>query len=364
MFDWVSIENYSFYHYMVMLLVVSLTLVELRVKTRILGDEYEYPNLKVLEVFLFFFVLLYMGTRPINSVFVDMTSYAHTFELYQFGRTVTFENRDFVFELFMQFCAKVMDVRVFFFMCGCLYTIPLYLACKKWFKNYSFYAFLMLVISFSFWAYGTNGIRNGIATSLFIFAISREKSQYLFLWLLIAVSIHKSMIIPIVAYVFARYYHNPQKLLYIWFLSIVLSLLFGSFWENLFIGFSFDDRVDYLTSADVEFEDGASSGFRWDFLLYSSLPILIGWITMVKANYRNQFYKIIYATYVFSNIFWILIMRANFTNRFAYLSWFLMAIVIIYPFLTDRELKRQYIWIGYIILGYFSFTFIMNIFVY
>ena len=36
--------------------------------------------------------------------------------------------------------------------------------------------------------------------------------------------------------------------------------------------------------------------------------------------------------YLTANAFWILVIRSSFSNRFAYLSWFLMAIIIFYPF--------------------------------
>jgi hypothetical protein len=113
-------------------------------------------------------ILLYIGLRPISFAFGDMAVYAQEFEEYKFGAPLRVE-RDVLFEIFMQACSKIMSAEIFFLLCAALYILPLYFLATKLFGKYWFYCFFILVISFSFWAYGTNGIRNGIATSLFLF---------------------------------------------------------------------------------------------------------------------------------------------------------------------------------------------------
>ncbi|HMQ45454.1 MAG TPA: EpsG family protein, partial [Mariniflexile sp.] len=65
-------------------------------------------------------------------------------------------------------------------------------------------------------------------------------------------------------------------------------------------------------------------------------------------------------TYLICNGFWILVIKANYSNRFAYLSWFMMALVIVYPFLKQTFFKYQYIILGNVILLYFGFTYFMS----
>jgi hypothetical protein len=60
-----------------------------------------------------------------------------------------------------------------------------------------------------------------------------------------------------------------------------------------------------------------------------------------------------------ANAFWILVIRANFSNRFAYLSWFLMAVIVFYPFFKMKFFKKQNKVLAYTILGYFGFTYLM-----
>ena len=86
-------------------------------------------------------------------------------------------------------------------MCGsCLYIVPLYIVSKKLFKRYGFYAFYLFIASFSFWAYGTNGIRNGIATSVFLLVFTTNKKWLQVLLLFIAIQFHSSMLIPTAAF--------------------------------------------------------------------------------------------------------------------------------------------------------------------
>ena len=94
------------------------------------------------------------------------------------------------------------------------------------------------------------------------------------------------------------------------------------------------DRVyEYFTTAP-ELGTFSMIGFRWDFLLYGSVPILEGIYFVFKRKYNNQFYCILLSTYILTNAFWVLINEVPFSDRFAYLSWFMMPVVIIYPILS------------------------------
>jgi hypothetical protein len=220
---------------------------------------------------------------------------------------------------------------------------------------------MFLITAFSFWAYGTNGIRNGIAGSFFLLGISREKRLWQLVWIILAIGFHKSLILPVGAFVLANFYNNPKKLIYLWLGCIPLSLVAGGFFETFFATLGFeDDRVSYLTEvADAsQFEN---TGFRWDFLVYSATAVFAGWFYIFKRNYKDKVYFWLYNTYILTNAFWILVIRANYSNRFAYLSWFMISLVIVYPLLKQYIVSKQYKKIGIILFGYFSFTFIMNL---
>src|SRR5699024_3845424 len=156
-----------------------------------------------------------LGFRPISGKFIDMMTYNRAFEAYQQGQPIE-TSKDILFQLFTKVSAQFMTANFYFFICACIYVIPLYIVSKKWFKNYWFYAFLLFVGSFSFWSYGANGIRNGMAGSLFLLGISRKKYIFQALWLVIAVNIHKSMLLPTLGYIIVQFYNNPYAFYAFW----------------------------------------------------------------------------------------------------------------------------------------------------
>ncbi len=132
----------------------------------------------------------------------------------------------------------------------------------------------------------------------------------------------------------------------------------GSLWIALFtsLGFGDDRLADYLTPEDAN----VGNSFRWDFLFHSAFAVVAGWYFIYKKKFEDKFYFQLLNTYLICNGFWILVIRADFSNRFAYLSWFMMALVIIYPFLKQNFFKNQHLLIGKIILVYFAFTYFMS----
>lgn len=325
----------------------------------------ELKNIKYIKatgIFLLVFVVFYIGLRPISGkYFGDMGSYSQYFEGYQHGENLALD-KDIAFNMFMKSCSYVMSVQSFFLLCAILYVVPLWYVAKKWFATYWFYAFLMLVGSFSFWAYGTNGIRNGIATSLFLLALAfGDRKIILGLLLFLACSIHKSLLLPTIAYGITLINNDPKKYFYVWLAAIPLSLVLGGFLESFFGNFAIDDRMSYLTSGNVNEDAFSSTGFRWDFLVYSATGVFSGYYFVIKRGFKDKLYHHLLNTYLMTNAIWILVIRSNFSNRFAYLSWFMLGLVIIYPFLKQRFFKNTNKAIGYVLLFYFAFTFLMNV---
>ena len=350
--DFIPLELYTpLYHY-ILLLVTLIIFSELN------NSGYQKSKIGFLLVG---FIIIYMGLRPISGrYFGDMGTYARYFYSFQFGENLILD-KDVVFNLFMQWSSKFMNVNSFFLLCAFIYILPLYIISKKWFKQFWFYAFLMLVASFSFWAYGTNGIRNGLGTSIFLLALSRDKRIFQVVLILLAIGTHKSLILPAIGFLLAQLINKPKLMLAFWLLCIPLSLAAGGFWESFFGSLGFDDRVSYLTEGNVNDDDFSSTGFRWDFLLYSATAVFAGWYFIVKKGFEDKIYYWLFNTYVFANAFWILVIRANFSNRFAYLSWFMMALVIVYPFLKMELMKNQHKVFAKVMLIYFAFTFLMNV---
>ncbi len=150
----------------------------------------------------------------------------------------------------------------------------------------------------------------------------------------------------------------------VWLTAIVISLVFGETITNIISLISYDDRLAEIgkTGEDVIQEWGVEleNRFRWDFILYSLMPILLGAYTLFVRKVYNNTYLILLGTYMYANAFWILVIRDLFSNRFAYLSWFLYPIVLAYPLFNlpvfEKNHSKKASWI---LLAHFGFTVVM-----
>lgn len=79
------------------------------------------------------------------------------------------------------------------------------------------------------------------------------------------------------------------------------------------------------------------TGFRMDFIIYSVIPILIAYYYTKKAQAISSLYHQIYRTYILANAFWLLVIRMTYTDRMAYLSWFLIPYIVLYPIISNYE---------------------------
>ena len=254
---------------------------------------------------------------------------------------------------------------------------------------------LFFLSAFSTFTFGTNGIRNGLACSAvtFVFAFSANKNitqlGFVGIVLVLAFGVHRSISLPIAAFLAASYViRSPQIAVYFWVASIGISLVAGGAITNFFMGLGFDDRMtSYVTSADQYSDLFASTGFRWDFLAYSAMPVLLTWYVSNKAeNERAKYgdtveemetnvtgagriadthsmkvFNILATTYILANSFWVMVIRASFSNRFAYLSWFLYPIVIAYAVIRLHIWKDQDRKAGLILVLHASFTLAMHL---
>lgn len=360
MFELVPVELYYPIYVNLSLGIVLFTLLHAYVLP--IDDQKNVAFINWTGYLFLIFSLLFIGTRPVSGRFFgDMVTYNRYFTFYAAGGEVDLE-KDVFFHLYMKLCSHILSVKMFFALCFFFYLFPLYRVSKVFFKQYWFYSFLMFAVSFSFWTYGTNGIRNGIACSIFLWGLSYYHNKIIMgIIFFISIQIHQTLLLPVMAFSIAFFYTKPKIFLMGWLAAIPLSIALGGFWENLFASMGFgDDRLGgYLTGGDEFKESFSSTGFRYDFLFYSAGAVFAGWYFIFKKDFQDKIYHVIYGTYLICNAFWILVIRASFSNRFAYLSWFMMGIVIIYPYLKRKFFKNHHIVVGKILTVYFMFTYLM-----
>lgn len=274
------------------------------------------------------------------------------------------ESKDYGFDLFMYLASQIMSIQWFYILCAALYVVLPYLAFRKLFGNRAWIALLVYVTAMSFWAFGINGLRNGLGAAFFIYGISFFRQPLkMAVWFLLAVSFHKSMLLPVVAFLITHFYNNTKFLIRIWLAVIPIAFFFGNNLETFITGFfdtiGFEDkRVEGIFVDELDGQE-VSRSFRLDFILYSSVAVYLGYYYTVKKKFKDVFYTRLLNTYLIANTVWILMIYAAFTNRTAYLSWFMMPLVLIYPLLKVQLVKRQSRWIFWIIIGSLMFTLLM-----
>lgn len=321
---------------------------------------------------LFVFCLLFVwivGNRPNGPYFGDTYFYHHQYMLMVNGQLNVPETQegDWIFNTIMFWCAQSMDYHAFFTIVEAGYIFFALWGIIRIFGNNTWGAFIFFIGAFSFFSYGTNGIRSGLACSVVILAFSFlmadkpwEKIVGL-LWCWLAIGIHKSALLPCMAMIFSLFVKNPKFSVGLWIFSIALYLVLGNAIGDMFASWGFDDRMSsYMHNVDKSILQ-AKSGFRVDFLLYSAMPIWLGYEVLIKKRVVSKYFPILFNTYIYANSFWVMVMGAVFSNRFAYLSWFMYPLVLAYPCLKlDIWGSRQGKIAATIMLAHIGFTLFMS----
>lgn len=294
----------------------------------------------VLAIFLTIALSLLIGLRPISliSQFADSYNYYHNY-IFLIGTpfSFTFDTANVIWDnLFNYFACNDLGVSTLFLLGDILYFGCTYLACKKLFPRDTNAAYLVFLGAFSTFSYSFNGIKAGIAASIFLLAIAYYEKKWLSIILvLISWGFHHSMQLPVAAYILTLIFKNPKWYFYGWFFSVLMALLHITAFQSLFSSMTDESGQGYLnTLGGADF--GGAGGFRIDFLIYSAAPILLGYKIIIKDKIRvSKMYKTILNLYLCTNAVWCLCMYASYCNRIAYLSWFMYPIVLIYPLLKE-----------------------------
>lgn len=342
-------------------------------------------------------IIVLLGLRPVSIAFGDTVNYAASYRrmVPNFG-TIDW-SKEWLFGLFTTWCKSMgFTVYAWFLFLAIGYFGIMYYAYKKALFENAWFAILFGLSAFSTLTYGVNGLRNGLACSIVTLAIifAAKDKNYIITGVLcfLALGIHKSTLLPMAAMVAALFViKKPHIALTFWLISIPLSLAAGGPISSFFMGLGFDDRAEQYMSAQG-IEGGTSigkTGFRWDFLLYSAMPVWLIWHVQKTIERKRlqmgvektmeeeesgvygagiladtesmRVYNVLAVIYLLANAFWVMVIKANFSNRFAYLSWFLYPLVIAYPVIRLHIWEDQDKKAGLILLAHASFTIVMHI---
>ena len=152
-------------------------------------------RLDSLAGFLFVVALImYMGARPVSAEFGDTINYAAEFQTLQQGEAgnwkaqLTGMKGEWLFAVILHAWAQHGNVHDYFLTCSAVYVGALALASYRIFGARWFIPFLITCAMFTFWVYGVNGVRNGMAASVMILGLTfRSNLKMLLLCTVLAV---------------------------------------------------------------------------------------------------------------------------------------------------------------------------------
>ena len=311
-----------------------------------------------IALFVAITLIVVIGFRPQTKVFVDMVNYVSLYNAFQGDRFVfDVDEENIIFDnLFHCWASNRLGITYFFVLIAATYFLGLLVACKKLFPRDTLLAYVMYLGAFSTFSYSVNGIKAGAAAAVFLIALAFRERVLLSLFLaIVSFGCHHAMQVVVVAYIITFFFKNPKYYMYGWIMCFMMGLLHITFFQEFFGGLTDEQGQMYLIN------DGPDeiSGFRIDFILYSAIPVFLGYRIIKKYDIQSFFYIQIFNLYTLVNAVWLLCLYANDINRIAYLSWLMYPFVLLYPFVNLNWSKRQGTYLKYVVFGHLGFTLFM-----
>lgn len=312
------------------------------------------------------FIAVFIGLRPRDKAFVDMGGYIDYYtQVAKISFNFRWETDNTIFDNLFAFLAYNNISWTTFMLCiAVIYFLCAYLACRKLFPKDTFLSYLVFLAAFSTFSYATNGIKAGVASSIFLLAIAYRENHILSIILaLISLGFHHAMQMVVAAFFIVSVLRQPKIYIFFWTICIILAFLHITIFQD-FIGSLTDSQgATYFNFDKTDKSWSQVLFFRYDFILYSSIPIVFGIYLTNKYKINSSEYKFIFNLYTLTNSIWMLCMYTKFNNRIAYLSWFIYPIVLIYPFIKLYWSPYQFQYLRYVLWGHFLFTAFM-VFIY
>ena len=352
----ISAQNYQTVYLLFVLFLTVLAFIRYN-STDPLASR-EYNNDSELAFALTTVMILFIGLRPVSTVFADMPGYYYAMLDHRYEQDSLSISGNFLFVLMMRSMSSIgappqMAIIVLAFI-NFFFT---FLAAKKMFPVNVFVTMLIFFASFSTFSYATNGLKAGCASALFLCALAyRDNWKVFVLFLIASFGFHHSMELPIAVFLCCYFYKNTNFYLVFWLACLLIAASHITFFQNFFANFTDDHGAKYLLGGNY----GERGGFKLDFIIYSVAPIIIRQYLVNNKNYiPSEEYTFIFNVYVLTNAIWLLCMYASYTNRIAYLSWCIYPIVLIYPFLKGEKSDVKFEAFPLVLLGNLFFTLFM-----
>ena len=210
----------------------------------------------------------------------------------------------------------------------------------------------------------TNILRQGFAVSFVILSYHYFIENKLLKYLIastVAALFHKTALICLVIFAGYKYIFSLNRLIILW-LGLIASCALGI---NSILG----ELLLSVTGLSTEFSyilsdrayDGYRVGFRFDFILFSAIPVLL-FLIIKKIEISSEKYEKYLKLYIVANSIFVFFMFIPYSDRIATYSWSLLP--IFFGLFYEAVNESKYSYIGMIILpvalfglGFLSFLF-------
>lgn len=338
------LENHFNYQFLALYLIMAFCCTFIFIETYLKKKS----SLKLQWFFTILYAILFLflfGLRDF-SVGIDTITYVNFF----LNETLL---TDFGFYYFNKLLKEIgFDGHDYLFTVSFIYLffILLFLKISK-FKNV-FLIFFCFVSLFFFKSMGNNIIRTGMAMSIFLCGYILPNKYLKYLFFVIAITIHSSFVIPILAYMGSYFLRNAKFSIIVFVASTILSLVKIPIYDVLLkipvINRLFVDKISAYSAVNV---DSYNIGFRLDFFVFNLFFAIVGYYGYNYYNKKNEnfFYQRTYNIYMIMSGIFFLMFNSGFSDRYGLFSWALIPILIA-PFFDNFKVKNTFINKGTILL--------------
>lgn len=343
--------------------VVIIILTILAVRWYVIEEDrqigYNYDSQYVLTFAIVIFLTWLVGLMPFTGHYTaDRWNMVEWYVLYRDKKfSFSWDETNYLFDNFYAFIAiKRLPPSYFFLPVSAIYFGCILWACRKFYGHDVLLAFAVYLGAFSTLSYGVNGAKAGAAAALFLVAIAyRENKAMAALFCFLSLGFHHSMFVPIGMFVLTFFVKKREYYTYAWLASCLLAMFGISAIQEWLASLTEDNS--YISTTDAK---QMVSGFRPDFILYSAVPIYLGYYFHRYSDVEaDETYNFLLNLYTGCNAFFIICSFGSYINRIAYLSWLMYPIVLIYPFLKFNQGDNHYRYLGYAVYGHLGFTLFM-----
>lgn len=343
--DFLFIQNYYIFFYVILSVTFLCSLLYYSTIKINIGKT----NIDIIGFLIVCGTAVYIGSRDLN-VGIDTSTYSSIYSLINLGRYEF--GQDYLFFGVLWIFAQLSSFQSFLMLCALIYVCCAALGFKALFPNTWFLIFLLFVISPNFFQYGINVMRNGVAASIFLLSLkwieSRPKLAILFM--LISVGCHISMLLPFGAFLVSKYITDIKWPLIIWGMILLCNLCGFSFSSILGNQLRESEKLSSYLSVGVD----DYSLQLLNFFIYSASPIFASMYYIYLKHFKEKLYIRLIVMYLLLNSIYVSVMDIQWAMRFAYLSEFLMPVLLIYPLLKERLWDYRLLKISFIFIIVFS----------